>query len=241
MSAIFWLSIRQLTGRWRIGLILLLSALPVGLSVIVHFAAKGDASFNRDFTNILLDGMLVASILPIVTMALATSAFGNELEDKTLGFLALMPVARWQIVLPKVMASLIICGPILLAGAVAATLLGFGGEVRPAIAVGVALGAGVLAYAAIFTWAGLVTTRALPIALVYVLLWEGVISSFISGVDYLSVRGYTLAIMSGLDEASFPALEGRVIEFPVAVAGAAVVTVVFLLLGVRRLRRMDVP
>ncbi len=241
MSAIFWLSIRQLTGRWRIGLILLLSALPVGLSVIVHFAAKGDASFNRDFTNILLDGMLVASILPIVTMALATSAFGNELEDKTLGFLALMPVARWKIVLPKVLASLIICGPILLAGAVAATLLGFGGEARPAIAVGVALGAGVLAYAAIFTWAGLVTTRALPIALVYVLLWDGVISSFISGVDYLSVRGYTLAIMSGLDEPSFPALEDRVIEFPVAVAGAAVVTVVFLLLGVRRLRRMDVP
>ena len=105
----------------------------------------------------------------------------------------------------------------------------------------VALGAGVLAYVAIFPWAGLVTTRALPIALVYVLLWEGVISSFISGVDYLSVRGYTLAIMSGLDEPSFPALEDRVIEFPVANVGVVVVTVVFLLLSVRRLRHMDVP
>jgi ABC-2 type transport system permease protein len=241
MSAIFWLSIHQLTGRWRVTLILFLAAVPVGLSVIVHFAAKGDASFNRDFTNILLDGMLVAGILPIVTMALATSAFGNELEDKTLGYLTLMPVARWRIVLPKVLSSLIICGPILLAGGVAATLLGFDGEARPALAVAGALGAGVLAYAAIFTWAGLVTTRALPFALVYVLLWEGVISSFISGVDYLSVRGYTLAIMSGLDKPSFPALEDRVIEFPVAVAGAAAVTVVFLLLGVRRLRRMDVP
>ncbi len=241
MGTIFWLSIRQLTGRWRISLILLLAALPLGLSVIVHFAAKGEADFNQSFTNILLDGMLVAGILPIVTMVLATSSFGNELEDKTLGNLTLMPVARWQIVVPKVLASLIICGPILLAGGVSATLLGFDGEVRPAIAVAVALGAGLLAYAAIFTWAGLVTTRALPFALVYVLLWEGVISSFISGVDYLSVRGYTLAIMSGLDEASFPALEDRVIDLPVAVVGAAAVTVVFLLLGVRRLRRMDVP
>lgn len=241
MSAIFWLSIHQLTDRWRITLVLLLAALPVGLAVIVHFAADGDASFNRDFTNILLDGMLIAGILPIVTMALATSSFGNELEDKTLGYLVLMPLPRWQIVLPKVLASLVICGPILLAGGVAATLLGFNGEAKPAIAVAVALGAGVLAYAAIFTWAGLVTTRALPFALVYVLLWEGVISSFIRGVDYLSVRGYTLAIMSGLDEPSFPALEDRVIEFPVAVAGAAIVTVLFLLLGVRRLRRMDVP
>ena len=104
-----------------------------------------------------------------------------------------------------------------------------------------ALGAGLLAYAAIFTWAGLVTTRALPIALIYVLLWEGVISTFMSGVDYLSVRGYSLAIMSGLDRPSFPTLEERVIELPVAIGGAAAVTVVFLWLGVRRLRRMDVP
>ena len=241
MNNIFWLSIHQLTGRWRIALILLLSALPLGLAVIVHFAAQGDSDFNENFTNILLDGMLVAGILPIVTMALATSSFGNELEDKTLGFLTLMPVARWRIVLPKVLASLVICGPVLLAGGVAATLLGFDGEARPALAVAGALAAGLLAYAAIFTWAGLVTTRALPFALVYVLLWEGVISSFIHGVDYLSVRGYTLAIMSGLDRSSFPALEDRVIDLPVALAGAAIVTVVFLLLGVRQLQRMDVP
>ena len=243
MGVIFRHSIRQLTGRWRITLILLLAALPVGLSVIVHFAATGETEveFNRNFTNILLDGMLVAGILPIVTMALATSSFGNELEDRTLGYLVLMPLARWRIFLPKVLASLAICGPILLAGGVAATLLGFDGEARPAIAVAASLGAGVLAYAAIFTWAGLVTTRALPFALVYVLLWEGVISSFMRGVDYLSVRGYTLAIMHGLDKPSFPALEDRVIEFPVAVGGVAAVTVVFLLLGVRRLRRMDLP
>ena len=241
MGAIFGLSIRQLTGRWRVSLILLLAALPVGLAVIVHFTESGDASFNRPFTNILLDGMLVAGILPIVTMALATSSFSNELEDKTLGYLTLMPVARWRIVLPKVLASLVICGPLLVVSGVIATLLGFGGEVRPALAVAAALGAGVLAYAAIFTWLGLVTTRALPFALIYVLLWEGVISTFMSGVDYLSVRGYTLAIMSGLDKPSFPALEERVIELPVAIGGAAAVTVVFLLLGVRRLQRMDVP
>jgi ABC-2 type transport system permease protein len=227
MGAIFGLSIRQLTGRWRVTLILLLAALPVGLAVIINLAAEGDAAFNEDFTNILLDGLLVAGILPIVTMALATSSFGNELEDKTLGFLALMPVARRRIVLPKVLASLVICGPLLVASGVVATLLGFDGEVRPAVAVAVALSAGVLAYAAIFTWLGLVTTRALPFALVYVLLWEGVISTFMSGVDYLSVRGYSLAIMSGLDEARFPALEDRVIELPAAIGGAAIVTVVF--------------
>ena len=241
MGVIFRLSIRQLTGRWRISLILLLAALPVGLAVIVKLTVSDDATFNENFTDILLDGMLVAGILPIVTMALATSSFGNELEDKTLGFLTLMPVARWRIVLPKVLASLVICGPLLVVSGVVATLLGFDGEIRPALAVAVALAAGVLAYAAIFTWAGLVTSRALPFALVYVLLWEGVISSFMSGVSYLSVRGYTLGIMSGMDPSSFPTLEDSVIEFPVAIGGALVVTVLFLWLGVRRLQRMDVP
>jgi ABC-2 type transport system permease protein len=241
MGTIFGLSIRQLTGKWRILLILFLAALPVGLAVIVNLTVSDDSSFNDDFTNILLDGMLVAGILPIVTMALATSAFGNELEDKTLGYLVLMPVARWRIVMPKVLASLVICGPLLVVSGVVATLLGFDGEIRPATVVAASLTAGVFAYATIFTWAGLITTRALPFALVYVLLWEGVISSFIRRVDYLSVRGYTLAIMSGLDESSFPALEDRVIELPAAIGGAEIVTVLFLLLGVRRLRRMDVP
>ena len=60
-------------------------------------------------------------------------------------------------------------------------------------------------------------------------------------VDYLSVRGYTLAIMYGINETGFEALGSRVIEFPAGIVGAVAVTVVFLLLLVRRLRRMDVP
>ena len=241
MAPIFWLSVRQLTGRWRISLIFLLSALPVGLAVIVYFAARGDADFTEDFVEILLDGLLVAAILPIVTMVLSTSSFGNELEDQTLSYLVLKPIPRWRIALPKVMASVVICGPLLIASGVVAALLGFDWDIRACIAVGVALLAGVLAYSAVFTWAGLVTSRALPFGLVYVLLWEGVIGSFISGVDYLSVRGYTLGIMHGLDESNFVALDGKVIGFPVALAGALLVTAIFLWLGVRRLRRMDVP
>ena len=110
-----------------------------------------------------------------------------------------------------------------------------------AIAVGVALFTGVLAYAAIFTWVGLITSRALAFGLIYVFLWEGLLSSFLGGVRYFSVRAYTLAILHGMDENHFEALGERVIEFPAAIAGAIAVTVVFFLLAVRRLRGMDVP
>ena len=241
MVPVFWLSMRQLTGRWRIILITLLAALPVGLAVIVRLTTSDADDFDESFIEILLDGMLVAGIMPIVTMALSTASFGNELEDRTLSFLTLKPIARWRIALPKLLASIAISGPLLIASGVAAALLGFDGSIRAAFAVGIAVLVGVSAYAAIFTWAGLATSRPLAFALIYVLLWEGVISSFINGVNYLSVRGYTLGIMHGINETEFQALSERVIEFPAAIVGAVAVTVVFWLLGVRRLRRMDVP
>ena len=241
MGPVFWQSLRQLTGRWRLALIFLLAALPVGLAVIVFFTVRDDESFKEDFINILLDGMLIAAILPIVTMALSTAAFGNELEDRTLSYLVLKPISRWKIAMPKVLASIAISGPLLIASGVAAALLGFDGSLRAALAVGVATLAGVAAYAAVFTWLGLLTNRAIAFALIYVLLWEGVIGSYLQGVDYLSVRGYTLAIMYGINETGFESLGSRVIEFPAGIVGAVGVTVVFLLLVVRRLRRMEVP
>lgn len=241
MAPVFWLSLRQLTGRWRVIFITLLAALPVGLAVIVRLTASDAEDFDESFINILIDGMLVAGIVPIVTMALSTATFGNELEDRTLSFLTLRPIARWKIAIPKLLASIVVSGPLLIVSGVAAAVLGFDESIRAAVAVGVAVFAGVAAYAAIFTWAGLMTSRALAIGLLYVLLWEGVIGSFIDGISYLSVRGYTLGIMYGINESEFHPLNDRVIEFPVAIVGAVAVTLVFMFLGVRRLRRMDVP
>jgi hypothetical protein len=81
----------------------------------------------------------------------------------------------------------------------------------------------------------------LSFALVYVFLWEGVLSTFLGGVRYLSVRGYTLSIVHGIDGDVFRSLGPRVIEFPAALVGAGAVTVLFVWLTVRRLRRMDIP
>ena len=241
MGPMLLLSLRQLAGRWRLLFILLLAVLPVALAVLVSTLAGDESDFAQGFTNVLLDGMIVGAIVPIVTMALATAAFGDELEDRTLSYLVLKPVPRSLIVLPKLLASIIIAGPLLITSGVVVTLWGLQGGGQAALAVGAALFAGVVAYAAVFTWAGLISSRALGFALIYVFLWEGLISSFLGGGRYLSVRGYTLAILHGIDDKSFEALGQRVIEFPAALVGAAAVTVVFFWLTVRRLRRMDVP
>ena len=251
MGPIFRVSLRQLASRRRLLLIFILALLPIGLATLVSLTISGEETSNRSFINGLLDALLISGILPIVIMVLATATFGNELEDRTLSYLVLKPVARWRIVLPKLLAPITIGGPLLVASGIGATILGassigvslltLDNDVRAVVAVGVALLVGVITYAAIFTWTGLITTRALAFGLVYVFLWEGLLSSFLDGIRYLSVRGYMLAVMHGLDDSSFATLEGRVIEFPAAIGGTIAVTVVFFLLSVRRLRRMDVP
>ena len=239
MGTMFRLSMRQLAGRRRLVVIVLLAALPVGLAALIVFT--GDDHDSEEFAEFLIDRMIVTAILPIVMMALATVAFGNELEDRTLSYLVLKPISRWRIVLPKFLAVMLVGGPLVVASGVIATLIGFEGDTEVALAVGVALLVGVVTYSAIFTWSGLMTTRALQFALVYVFLWEGLLTSFFPGIRYLSVRGYTIAIMYGIAEDGLETLGNGSIQFPAAIVGAVGVTVLFIWLTTRRLRRMDVP
>ena len=241
MGAVFRLSLRQLGGRWRLALVTFLAALPVALATLAFFLESEGESAGSEFVNGFLDVLIVGGILPIVTLALSTAAFGNEVEDRTLGYLVLKPLARWRIALPKLLASMVIGGPLLISSGIVVALLGFDADPQTAAAVGTALFVGLVAYATIFTWIGLVSRFAIAIGLLYVFLWEALVSSIIPGVNYLSVRGYTLAIMHGMDESRLEELSSRVIEVPAAVIGAASVTLFFFWLTVRRLRRMDVP
>ena len=241
MGPMLRLTLRQMAGGRRLILVILLAALPVGLAVILRIFASGGGDFSTNFINSIVDAMIISIIMPIAVMALATAAFGNELEDRTLNVLVLKPVSRFTIVLPKLLGSIIVTAPLMAIAGIAVMVIGLDKSDGPAIiATGVGIAAGVITYAAVFTWAGLLSSRALGFALVYVFLWEGLLSSFLSGIRYLSVRGYTLALIHGLDEETFSSICDRVIEFPAAVVGAALVTVLFSYLTVRRLQTMDV-
>ena len=250
MTTVLRLSLRQLGGRWRLLLILLLAALPVGLTVLIIATGSEDQRSNSFFIDTVLDALVIAGALPIVALVLSTASFGNEIEDKTLSYLLLKPVPRWLIALPKTLAPVLLGAPALVVSGVVTTLLGASGlgvaalvvesDFRAALAVGAAVLGGVIAYSSVFTWAGLVTTRALAAGLIYVFIWEGLLSTFLEGIRYLSIRAYVLAVLHGIDEKSFGPLDDRVIELPAAVIGMVAVSVVFFLLTVRRLRKMDV-
>ncbi len=232
---LFTLSFRQAASPRRLLLLVLLAGLPVLVSAVAGGSEDG-------IINGTLDGLVIATVLPIAVMVLATAAFGNEVEDRTLSLLAMKPISRLAIVLPKVAATVLVAGPIAVIAAVVVAAIAVENEpTQAAVAAGIGVLVGVAAYTALFTWAGLVSNKALGFALVYVLLWEGLMASLISGIRYLSIRGYTIGIMHGLDGEGLSALSSRAIDLTAALIGAAIVTVLFVFLTVRRLGEMDIP
>jgi ABC-2 type transport system permease protein len=237
MGAVYRLTLRQLSGRWRILIMTVLAAMPVIIAVLM--LTSSSAPSVREFEIVVLSGMLAGSIAPLVVLAIAGAAFANELEDRTLANLTLSPVPRWQIALPKLLAAITLAGPFIALSALLTTHVAFLGDMRATMAVTVSALVGVALYASAFVWLGLVTTQAIGIGLLYIVLWEGFFAGFVSGARMLSIRHYAIALMHGLDERRFAG--GSHMSLVLAIVVAVVVFGGFLLLSIRRLRRMDVP
>jgi ABC-2 type transport system permease protein len=236
--AIFALTVRQLAGSRRAWLVLVLVSLPVLAGILFHV---GDTTTTRArFADDVTATLVASGILPLVMLLFATSAFGNEVAERTLGYLTLKPVARWRIVVAKLLAALAVGGiPVAVSGLLAVVLVE-GGALGGGVATGLGLLLGAAAYAAIFTWAGLATRHALLIGLVYVFVWEATLAAYLDGIRFLSVRRYTLGLIHGIDHARLGTVD-QVLGAGAAVAGTSIVVVGFGLLAVRKLVRMDVP
>jgi ABC-2 type transport system permease protein len=237
MGAVYLLTLRQLSGRWRLVILTALSAMPVVIAVLTLRSSQ--ASSVVDFEMAVLSAMLAGSIAPLVVLALAAAAFANEVEDRTLANLVLTPLPRWRIAVPKLLAAITIAGPFMAVSAALTSHVAFLGDTRATVAVTISALAGVALYASAFLWLGLVTTQAIGVGLLYIVLWEGFFSGFVSGVRLLSIRHYAIALMHGMDPRRF-ASSGH-LSLGLAIGTSLVVFAGFLLLAIRRLRRMDVP
>jgi ABC-2 type transport system permease protein len=238
MAAIFSLTLRQLAGSRRLWLVLVLVSLPVIAGAL--FRAADSTATSAEFADDITATLVASAILPLVMLVLATSAFGNELADRTLGYLVLKPLPRWQIVAPKLLATLVVGGLPVAASGFAAVAVIEGGDAGGAFATGVGLLVGAAAYTAVFVWAGLASRHAIIFGLIYVFVWEASLAAYLDGIRFLSIRGYTLALISGLDDARLRTIDLSLGAGAGAV-GAAIVLVAFSALGVRKLARMDVP
>ena len=237
MWSVYRLTLRQLSSPARLAIMIVLSVMPVVIAAMV--LADNDTMSMIEFEQFVLSTMLAGSIVPLVVLAIATSAFANEIEDRTLANLTLSPIPRWRIALPKVLAAITIAGPLIALSAMVTAHIAFLGEWNATAAVTVGAIAAVVMYSSLFVWLGLASAQAVGVGLLYIVLWEGLFAQYVAGVRLLSIRYYAIALMNGLDDRRFEVYDHA--SFVGAIIMTALVTGGFLFLAIRRLRRMDVP
>ncbi|WP_328995953.1 ABC transporter permease [Kribbella sp. NBC_01245] len=224
------LTYSTLFGHRRGLLMFILPGVMLGLALLLRLTVDDSASFSTD----LLQQLALAVILPLVALVAGTGAIATEIDDGSIVYLLSKPIKRHTIVLTKAVvafACIAVFGalPTLLSG----VILGASFKVSLAFAIG-ALVAGA-AYTSIFLALSVMTGNAVTIGLLYALLWESVMGSYVPGARTLSVQQWGLSVVDKLagDNVVEPS-----VKLPLALILLVVVTVLGLALAVSRLRSL---
>ena len=176
-----------------------------------------------------------ATVLPVVALIVGTGVLGSEIDDGTLVHVLSKPLPRREIVLTKLVVSIVVTAvtvgvPMFVAGLIAdGVRLGLG------LVAGSAVGA--VAYSALFLALSLVTRRPVLLGLVYVLIWEGVLGNVLSGTRMLSIQQYVVTVADRVGDTDL--LTGTV-SVPVSVVMAVLFTIGGTALAIDRLRSFSV-
>ncbi|SCF10038.1 ABC-2 type transport system permease protein [Micromonospora haikouensis] len=231
MSTVSWLTLRGLFGRRRFLLLLPLPVVLVGLAVLSRWLGVTP----RDWGPPVLVGLGLAVVLPVVALIVGTGVLGAEIDDGTVVHILTKPLPRWQIVLPKLAVATAVTGVTVAVPLCAAGLLADSARLGLALAAASAVGA--LAYSALFLALSLLTRRPVLLGLVYVLIWEGLLGSVVSGTRVLSIQQYVITLADRI--APTDLLLGDV-SVPVAASMSALISVGFTVLAIDRLRSFSV-
>ena len=235
-TEIFVLSLRQLLGRRRTFALIALALLPL-LVALVFRTGNADTDPVDWTANALLTGLIVTTLLPLVTPVLSTTSLGMEIEDGTIVYLLSKPLSRAQVIIAKLAASWLPAGVLVsLSAASSASIALQESEPTLLLAFVIAAALGALAYSSVFLLLSLLTSRALVFGLIYVFIWEGIVTGLFSGTRTLSIREYTLGVADLLTENA--ELDAH-LDGVTALVLMAVVTTAFVALAIRRLNRFE--
>jgi ABC-2 type transport system permease protein len=184
------LTARSLLGRRRA---LLLLALPAILLLLAALS-RGLAGREDTTTVGMLGGFALGTVIPLLGLIAGTGAIGPEIDDGSIVYLLSKPLSRSSIATTKTAVAVAVVTafgavPVLLAGLV---LSGTGA--RLAVGFGIAALVAGIAYAALFVLLAVVTRQAVVVGLLYALIWESLVGTFVPGAQALSIQQWALSI-----------------------------------------------
>ena len=242
-TTVAWITLRATLSRRRA----LLFALPAMILILLTVALRASRPPMRPWPSHVLGTFGFSVLIPLTALIIGTSVLGAEIDDGSIVHLLATPVRRSAVVMTKFVIATGLTMVFAAVPELIAALISGGGSIPGqgssaglvTIDTGkfaVALFVGALAcsviYNAVFVMISAATTRAIAVGLLYVLVWEVLLSNFVSGVKLLSVSHYGLGIANGL--ASDPVLEAGLGVLTSVVMGA-IVTVVALALAMNLL------
>jgi ABC-2 type transport system permease protein len=189
------ITLRATLSRKRALLFALPAIVLIGISALLK-ATAGSQSWPPQ----ILGTVGFTVLLPLTALIIGTSVLGGEIEDGSIVHLLATPVRRASVIISKYLVAagltiLFAAIPEYLAAAVATSP---GSKLSIGLLVG-AIAASLL-YNALFIFlsATFRPGRALAFGLIYVVLWEGLLSNLVPGVALLSMGHYGLAIANSI-------------------------------------------
>lgn len=234
------LTLLQFSSGKAIRFVVFFSALPITFGAIYRIGNVDETpeAFMAD----VMSSIVFGTLLPIATLILATSAFRDEIDDRTMVYLIVKPVSRFRIVAEKYLAVAESTVLSLWLGVIATWIVISGTSMPDTIDVLVAsivaVLIGVVTYSAVFIAVSLLVPRALIVGILYALIWETLLSRFIPGVWTLSVRHYVESVFVRLLNDSSVDLDNAV-QLYSAFPAVLIMIAGSLALATLRLRTMD--
>jgi ABC-2 type transport system permease protein len=221
------LTLRATLGRRRV----FLFALPAVILIVLTLVLRASHPAAVVWPGAVLGDFGFSVLLPFTALITGTGVLGAEIDDGSAIHLLATPVRRADVVVTKfaVAASLTMlfaAVPELIAGLIAPN----SGKLAVALFAGALVGS--VIYSAAFVTLSVLTSRAIAYGLLYVLIWEGVLSNLVGGARILSIAHYSLGVANAIDPD--PNLRAG-LTLSTSVILGAIVTIGALVLGARRL------
>ena len=215
---IIGITVRALLGRRRVLLLLPMPLVLIGLTLIGVSADVPDNAWGPT----VFGNLGLSVILPLTALIVGSSVLGLEIDDGTITHLLTKPLPRSEIVLSKLAVAWVVTTvatgvPLVIAALIA-------GSATLAVGLVLAAALGALAYSALFLALSVLTKRPVAVGLVYIMLWENVLVSFVDGARVFSVREHATTLADTIGNT--PLLDSHV-----SLTTSLVMSVLFIVVG----------
>ena len=187
------LTIRATLGRRRA----LLFAIPAVILIALTLVLRATRPAGAPWPDHVLGDFGFSVLLPLTALIIGTGVLGAEIDDGSAIHLLATPVRRSAVVVTKfsvaaVATMLFAAVPELVAGLLAPG----SGKLGFALFAGALVGS--VIYSAVFVMASVLTSRAIALGLLYVLIWEGLLGNLVGGARILSIAHYSLGVANAI-------------------------------------------